>query len=1834
MTAFTDNNDNRYPFLALWEGEMTLEYTAEINFAMVHNYQSPMARCIIHNNSDTPWRDVAVEIQSQSLKPVTHRIESISPHTSVDITKDLLLIPDADEMMRLTEPKLASYTILVTIGGEEAFKLENPLRLMAYDQWMGTSKHPEMLAAFVMPNHPLISRVLASASGFMEQWTGSGALDEYQSGDPNRARLQVAAVYEALRSEGLIYVSAKASFEESGQCIRTVDRVLTDKLGTCVDLTVLYASCLEAIGIQPILVLLRGHALVGAWLSPHIGEMIGDDADYLLKNLADGISELVVVETTLLTSSGAPDFEQAVEQAVTKLKQPENLTCYVNVAECRFKGIRPLPMRVMKDDQWVVVNDTTGRDNATTKLRRVDRYDLSAYDAEGATISKFTVWERKLLDFSLHNNLLNMKLGKRIIPIVSFNIDALEDELQAGKRFKVLPFPLSQVPEAPGKIFDSSLYPALEGPVTQQLPNGVIYSFHAEDALKDALKYVYRKSRTSLEENGANCLYLALGALKWYETEHSSNPRYAPILLLPIEIIRGTRGSGYTIRMRDEEIALNITLTEMLKQQHDIDLSCLNTLPTDHSGVDVKKIFAIIRDKILNKRGWNVIDEAMIGLFSFSKFVMWYDIHTNAPRLMENPIISSLVDGRLKMDLVNSTTDAREADRTCRPEEFTLPIDVDSSQLEAIIDSGKGHSFILHGPPGTGKSQTITNMIANALYQGKRVLFVAEKMAALSVVQARLEKIGLAPFCLELHSNKVTKQHFLEQMEMALNVVHGNPSAVYKEEADALYEKRCKLMDYVEGMHRRLPNVGYSLHDCIAGYNAIDGDEIQVEVEYFKGVTMRQIEQLSERIQRLDTIFRITGNPAQGEYRGLHMRDGSVEAERAVKKHIETGKQKLDQLDNHQLLRLLEDIPALLELETANNSALALDEIHRDLLGRYGQGIFSTDLGAMSREWRMHGEKWFLPRYFGRRSMLKRYAMTAPDVEYLIVANDQINQHQATLYPFSAQLEDIFGNDRRKTKVEINTCIELKHVLEEIERVANIEVDSLKLPEAFGRWARGSSDMRSWYLWCKERDELSALHLQPVIDYILQGKHTGEEASKAFLKGLYRALAVEIINSREDLRFFNGLLFDKVVDEYRHLTSRFQQLSMRELYMRLASRIPSMAMEALENSEVGILKRNIRNGGRGNSIRRIIDQIPTLLPKLCPCMLMSPLSVAQYLDINSEKVDLVIFDEASQMPTSEAVGAIARGKALIVVGDPKQMPPTSFFTASSVSEDEAAIDDMESILDDCLAMSIPSRYLTWHYRSKHESLIAFSNSQYYGGRLLTFPSVDDQARKVSLRTIEGVYQRSGARVNLPEAQAVVAEVLSRLADPLLSKRSIGIVSFSKVQQDKIEDLLTDELAHHPELETLAYDSPEPIFIKNLENVQGDERDVILFSVGYGPDKNGKVSMNFGPLNKAGGERRLNVAVSRARYEMIVFSSLHASQIDMRRSNALGVEGLKKFLEFAESGQTSILADNMVSVSHNSVAERIAQELGKRGFKTKLGVGRSQFRVDIAVVDPERADRYLLGIMLDGDSYYATKTMRDREIVQPAVLRLLKWKVMRVWTLDWFERPQEVIDSIVSKLGENEPEEVEETFPTHKINFVEDVLKKAPKVPEVKSSIKGYVRAKILEPVVKLNGPEDLSRYAGQVMSHLRQLIDVEQPITSSLLYKRIVKIWGLSRVSSRVQTLVDNLLNTSGLYGVPDGVHGRVWWTNQQKAEEFEGYRGGGVRDIMDIPTLEVKNAMKFVVDQQVALDREDLKRLTSSQLGFTRKGANIDTVTDAIVDALEQEGYFTIVGTKVSKLM
>jgi superfamily I DNA and/or RNA helicase len=303
---------------------------------------------------------------------------------------------------------------------------------------------------------------------------------------------------------------------------------------------------------------------------------------------------------------------------------------------------------------------------------------------------------------------------------------------------------------------------------------------------------------------------------------------------------------------------------------------------------------------------------------------------------------------------------------------------------------------------------------------------------------------------------------------------------------------------------------------------------------------------------------------------------------------------------------------------------------------------------------------------------------------------------------------------------------------------------------------------------------------------------------------------------------FQGTLFEDTIRRFGEVLDSFSTLSIKELAAELSAKIPTPGSSA-NSSEIGILQKAIKSGGRMMSIRKLFDSIPNLLRRMCPVMLMSPISVAQYIDPSYPKFDLVIFDEASQLPTCEAVGAIARGENVIVVGDPKQLPPTSFFASNQVDEENYEKEDLESVLDDCLALSMPQKHLLWHYRSRHESLIAYSNSKYYENKLYTFPSPDDQVSEVSWVHVEGYYDKSSTRTNKAEAQAVVEEICRRLRAPELRKFSIGVVTFSLPQQNLIDDLLIDAYREDPKLEEYANEMYEPILIKNLENVRGDER---------------------------------------------------------------------------------------------------------------------------------------------------------------------------------------------------------------------------------------------------------------------------------------------------------------------------------------------------------------------------------------------------------------------------
>lgn len=1922
-----------------------------INFALQQNYVPVIRELTLTNNSGEDWKYVTVEITSQPgfTQAWKQSIELLNNGESFSF-KQFPLRVNPQYLASLTEKVTGEFTVIVTANEVELYKELYKIDLLAYDQWNGIVLLPEMISAFITPNHPEIPNIIRKAAAILEKWTGSPSFDEYQSRNPNRVRKQMAAIYEVIAEMQLIYCSVPASFEESGQRVRLADAIFANKLANCLDLSLIYAACLEAVGIHAIITIVKGHAFAGAWLiNESFADAVNDDPSLITKRTAAGINEIALVECTCMNAGNQIPFDEASALAEQKMFHTDDFVLFIDVKRARFSGIRPLPLRISTSSGWEIKEET-----------KVDRENVLPQDifvsqklvhTDKVEVTKQVLWERKLLDLSLRNSLLNVRITKSVIQFITINVNTLEDALANGEEFHVL----SKPTDWDNALRDTGLYMALHHSdpisdlVKHELAHRRIRTYLPENDLQAGLTNIYRSSRLALEENGANTLYIAMGMLKWYETEASERARYAPILLIPVEIIRKSAQRGYVIRSREEETIMNITLLEMLRQDFGITIGGLESLPRDESGVDVKAVFNIIRQAVMAKARWDVEEQALLGTFSFSKFILWNDIHHNADKLARNKVVGSLISGKLQWQAEAVTSNTEILDGQLHPAEIALPISTDSSQLHAIVSSGQEKSFVLHGPPGTGKSQTITNIIANALYAGKRVLFVAAKKAALEVVENRLESIGLGPFCLELHSNKSKKSAVLEQIKTATEIVNRPSPENFKQEADRLFELRNELNIYVETVHKR-HSFGYSLFDLFTAYSQLPVTEDQVffvaaSIEYIEPAQLTAWQDLAQEMQ---TIAKIIGSPQTHPLRALKLTGYSAQLKQEARLKIEQfillsdrlEKQtslvrkifKLDdvRLDKEQeealaklasLFLKLNDIPAsLLKTDTLEQTMAQVigiiahgkqrDVFREGLLKEYNEEILIFPAIQSRRDWNIADEKWFLPRWMKQNSLLKnlkKFSLTGhinkQDVQDVLqrVVNYQQEQEfvsNATWLP--ALLGFMWQNDGGDWEAIGRACemiIEINRTAAIITGVAQVSqwrsrvamewmegskiytalhaetleeflrlTQQLKSTEAglqsllgidfatlyvrtdntnaelvktASQWLQHIDSLKDWYNWTAIREKSVSAGLLPLITPFENGLIEADEIVEQYQKGFYRSAADYIIDKTPQLSTFNSNLFSEKIKKFRDLSKQFETLTKQELYARLAAKIPNFTQEASQSSEIGLLQRTLRNNGRAMSIRKIFDAIPNLLPRLTPCMLMSPISVAQYFDADSVKFDLVIFDEASQMPTCEAVGAIARGNNVIIVGDPRQMPPTNFFSSNHIDEENIEKEDLESILDDCLGLSMPSQYLLWHYRSKHESLIAFSNARYYDNKLLTFPSTDDISSKVQFIHVDGFYDKGKTRQNHNEAKAVVEEVIRRLSDPALAKRSMGIVTFSSVQQSLIEDLLTEVFALRSDLEKIALESQEPLFIKNLENVQGDERDVILFSVGYGPDKEGKISLNFGPINREGGWRRLNVAVSRARYEMQVFSTLRADQIDLNRTGSEGVAGLKAFLAYAEKGKTSLpLPMNNKKNEASSFETIIAKEISKKGFEVHTHIGCSSYKIDIAIVDPADSSKYILAILTDGKNYYSASTSKDREIVQVETLKLLGWNVHKIWSTEWWENPGKVLNEILEAIRQAEENNIQpEPYNTTDIKNPEPqetavlnslavnvIQSEQINLPQVSSSIT-YEICEV--EIVLTTSIEDFLMYHNRekIKMQIAQILQIESPISKNLLSKRILSAWGILRLSPRIGNHLDALFKEMLLISKNYGKN-TFFWRNDQDPEEYNMYRIAQSelqkREADDLPPEEVANAVREVLKNQISLPKSELIRETSKLFSFARIGANVENAMMLGINKTIEAGY------------
>ncbi|MBO9592822.1 MAG: DUF3320 domain-containing protein [Niabella sp.] len=1993
-----------------------------LNISLYLNDIRPVQSLSIENTSDeeATQLDVKITVDLPCIEAFTYTVSSVPAKKQVKIPVEHLKV-NRDFLSKISETERVNLTIEVLVKEVVLFKETIAINIHPLEYFGGFQVLPELIAAYVTPNHPYIYHIKRKAVEVLEQQGLRTAFEGYQSNDPERVLQIMSAIYSALQSEGIVYSSLPPGYEETGQRLRLLNTIQQEKFGNCIDLSLLFAACLEAVGLNPILILVREHAFIGCWLQDDkFSEVINDDKTAITKRLSKGIREMAAVEATSVCKGNNIKFSDALNAGEAQLVQKEDFLLSVDIKRARTLRIRPLPL--LTNETGTRLDEEALKQTETAAMEK-DFEIGTIYQDEllqaKVPKTKQKIWERKLLDLSLRNNLLNLHMTRNMLQLVDIDINNLEDTLSDGKSFSILPNPNAEVLRKYNLFsqplhHSSSLYQLANDELKH---NRLLTHYHQQD-LDNILVYIHKNAKQAIDENGSSTLYLAIGLLKWFDRKTPEQPRYAPILLLPVEISRRSVNSRFTLKSREEETMINITLVEFLRQEYELNLGALEQLPADEKGVDVAKVMGILRRAIMQLKGWDVEEQLVLGNFSFSKLILWKDIVVHQEELLKSDMVRSLVDGKLHLNEHHELRSAGDFDNI-QSQSVILPIPTDVSQMEAVLTAQQGSSFVLHGPPGTGKSQTITNIIADALYRGKRVLFVAAKKAALDVVHRRLEQIGLAPFTLELHSNKSKKSDVLAQLATSIETVKNARIADFQQEAQRLDTAKKSISEYVNVLHQK-QQTGWSLYDSITAlenYSVKKSPDNFIPETALQQLNATRWQQWTDWLPQFQSILKLLVHPVENPLTALSLpqyapsvNDAILQQTQKLLTLLQEVQGKSPALANAihfpfsiqsktewgqfvEVIKAFQQLPDVpLELirylsdkenysvyeewsktfrqytqvittihnlpDTPSEFSRYLSDSENDniyeewsktfsqylsalnrILQDYNRSILNTDISAAEMQWKQAQRSWFLPKWLQTRKIRKQLSAfrntpfsNKSEVDQFFVSRNQLQEVQRILQEnrfvelqkalknlFKGEQTDVSDIDKKAAFIQdLNSQLqEMKRFLQQsrfitvqqslknlykdertdLPDIENKAASVKHLSEITSNWERNALDkwaqawqdkdlhhsdevrqknlpaindfirlildfneqkenykiltgirfrqeenwnneviqqlqhilahlphLKNWMNYLQLCKQAEALQLQWLTNAYENKWCNAEDISDYFYFTVHASVARQIISQHEALNLFNAALFESKIEQYKKIAKDFQYLTVQELRAKLAAQLPNTTAEAIQSSEIGILQRAIKNRGRGLSIRKLFDQIPVLLPRIAPCMLMSPISVAQYFDVNTKHFDLLIFDEASQLPTCEAVSALARAKQAVIVGDPKQMPPTSFFSTIKLDEENMDVEDLESILDDCLSLSVPSKYLLRHYRSKHESLIAFSNVNYYENKLLTFPSSDDLNRKVKYHHVEGFYDKGKTRTNTFEADEIVQYIQSHYGNPQKRKLSVGVVTFSQVQQNLIEEKLQKLFMSDPELEEYANENDEPLFVKNLENVQGDERDIILFSVCYAPDEEGKMSMNFGPLNRDGGWRRLNVAVTRARYEMHMFATLQADKIDMNRTSAEGVAGLKAFLQFAEKGYLGVRPEDVqdaLSKQHLSVS--VSKKLQERGLAVRCNIGTSGFKVDIGIVHPDKPQQYILGIVIDGYYYYNAHTANDREMVMPSVLKALGWDLHRIWTIDWHENAGKIIDTIVERVRQlqtaAEIKEVSNIEPVVESLFEPvKALPAEPVIINVANKQKPYVNYTLT--AIPNASSETIFEFQNRntIKQQIQSLVNTEAPISKNLLYKKVLQAWNISRAGTRLDRYLEEIIREINL--VHTTHHQLFYWNNNTTLDH---YRSNDIekRNMEDIAPEEILVALQEVVTNNLSIEEDELLRYLARTFGFSKVGRQIDTLLRYVIDRAVRQG-------------
>jgi len=1511
---------------------------------------------------------------------------------------------------------------------------------------------------------------------------------------------------------------------------------------------------------------------------------------------------------------------------------------------------------------------------------------------------KLEVARRSLLDLTMRNRLLNYRPTKarslRILdvdPRVAFDVLVNQEKaIVVTGRLDIETFftnrptdsepfgslGASDVPDsspstgAPGKVpADRPLAPLT--PLSSMAITSGNLSANASygpEHLAKRLRDLDSDAQSVVEERGYNVLYLALGFLEWRETATAAMLHKAPLVLVPVRLEALRQGKGYQIVWNGDDVVANVSLQAKLREQS-IDIPELNGPET---AAELDEYYQAVLGVVPG--GWPVMDLVELDFFSFAGFSLYRDLDPNSwpetPGFEHTRLLRSLLLGEPVLGTDGPGFDADTIDEKLHAVDVLHVVDADPSQIAVIEDAKAGRSLVVEGPPGTGKSQTIVNIIAELLGSGKRVLFVSQKMAALDVVKQRLDAVGLGTACLELHSDKATKEHFVDQLRKVLEneiCPHTTDTADY-DRVDVL---RAQLGAYAKalgapvGAARSSPFVLFGLKERAITH--LRKSLLPLETQEFGGADTweekminahrqavltlgrhlegagsvaenpwcecevedlmpndlpaigRQLEaarRSAERASAAATGLQEMGIPATSTlsqmtvaierapeaveapalepavsmcpewHQGASAFDGLLNAVRYIQSmrlaagfkykegltaadvdgaivayqrlcethgYYETLLQRIGRLFSREYKRARGSVLALLTLDklTADREMLELLTRLRDLLKEreWVAGQRSTGAAYFGSVWR--GEDSDLEQLEGISSWMTRL--------WAAVDEGRLTSKVLTAVtrPAKDRLEEVHATERKQQEARSSVLGMFARLGYDEDRTPVGETPFTGLIRLLDTWIQSVDLLPSWSQYAVARSDCRKALGETFVKTAESGRFLPAELVPYFDACLADTLLRKAFNERPALARFSSASHEAAIEEYARLDRQIIQLNHHRLAQLIEDRRPAILANPIHGSEAGVVRGEINRKRRHRPIRSLMREAGCYIQALKPCFLMSPLSVAQFLDPTTASFDCIIFDEASQVKPEEALGVLMRGSQLIVMGDTKQLPPTSFFdrmASDDATDDEDVADvstqDIESILHLC-KNALPEqcqKSLLWHYRSRHESLISVSNREFYENRLRVYPSAVDHALGLGLSFVylpDGVYDRGRSRTNRVEAVEVARRVVQHYQEhPALS---LGIGTFNTEQQRAIDDELAILRETNPQLDQF-FDraNPEHCFVKNIETIQGDERDVIFVSVGYGFDDNHRFSQNFGPINQLGGERRLNVLMTRARLECIIFANFQAEMIPADGA-AKGLSALRAFLQYAAT-RTFPITSATPEDADSPFEDAVGELLEDAGFTIRRQVGCAHFRVDIGIVDPVHPGRYLCGIECDGASYHSARVARDRDRLRQQILEGMGWRIIRVWSTDWFRDRGRVRARLLDEVRRLAEHDGDQEMPPGSPPMMDKEslggICSGQGGPTGNVSPAGQVGR---QPVA--TRPREVQDAAGQpytmctsrhgdfteidlitasiteVASSVVQVVLIEGPIHETEVVKRVRTLWGLRRIGTRIQDKVHRAIN-------------------------------------------------------------------------------------------------------------